>query len=254
MRILLIRHGDPDYIHDTLTEKGRREAALLAEAAPYMDMGACFVSPLGRAQDTAAYSLEKLGIMAKELWWLEEFSARVDLNEHPEFVSVYENLRIENGKYAPRGVWNMLPSYWTEQEDLFDREKWRESAIARSSDVVQRYDSAVSAFDRFLEEHGYVREGNHYRVEQATTETFTFFCHFGITCVFLSHLWNISPFVLWHTVALAPTSVTEVVTEERQKGIAYFRGLRIGDISHLYAGHEPASFAARFPEVYDGTR
>ena len=94
MRILLIRHGDPDYIHDTLTEKGRREAALLAETAPYMDMGACFVSPLGRAQDTAAYSLEKLGIMAKELWWLEEFSARVDLNEHPEFVSVYENLRI----------------------------------------------------------------------------------------------------------------------------------------------------------------
>ena len=34
MRILLIRHGDPDYEHDTLTEKGRREAALLAEAAP----------------------------------------------------------------------------------------------------------------------------------------------------------------------------------------------------------------------------
>ena len=30
MRILLIRHGDPDYEHDTLTEKGRREAELLA--------------------------------------------------------------------------------------------------------------------------------------------------------------------------------------------------------------------------------
>ncbi len=24
MRILLIRHGDPDYVNDTLTEKGRR--------------------------------------------------------------------------------------------------------------------------------------------------------------------------------------------------------------------------------------
>ena len=31
MRILLIRHGDPDYEHDTLTEKGRREAELLAK-------------------------------------------------------------------------------------------------------------------------------------------------------------------------------------------------------------------------------
>ena len=31
MRLLIIRHGDPDYAHDTLTEKGHREAALLAE-------------------------------------------------------------------------------------------------------------------------------------------------------------------------------------------------------------------------------
>ena len=33
MRILFIRHGDPDYENDTLTEKGHREAALLAEKA-----------------------------------------------------------------------------------------------------------------------------------------------------------------------------------------------------------------------------
>lgn len=32
MRILLIRQGDPDYEHDTLTEKGHREAALFAES------------------------------------------------------------------------------------------------------------------------------------------------------------------------------------------------------------------------------
>ena len=28
---LFIRHGDPDYINDTLTKKGHREAKLLAE-------------------------------------------------------------------------------------------------------------------------------------------------------------------------------------------------------------------------------
>lgn len=31
MRILIIRHGDPCYNPDTLTEKGNREAALLAD-------------------------------------------------------------------------------------------------------------------------------------------------------------------------------------------------------------------------------
>ena len=31
MRLILIRHGDPDYVRDSLTEKGFREANLLAE-------------------------------------------------------------------------------------------------------------------------------------------------------------------------------------------------------------------------------
>ena len=55
---------------------------------------------------------------------------------------------------------------------------------------------------------------------------------------------------MWHSLALAPTSVTEVVTEEREQGTAYFRGLKIGDVSHLFMSGEPVSFAARFCEVY----
>ena len=38
MRILLIRHGDPDYENDTLTEKGCREAELLAKRALSLHM------------------------------------------------------------------------------------------------------------------------------------------------------------------------------------------------------------------------
>ena len=43
MRILLIRHGDPDYENDTLTEKGCREAELLAKRALSLHMGKCYV-------------------------------------------------------------------------------------------------------------------------------------------------------------------------------------------------------------------
>lgn len=80
MRLLFIRHGDPDYEHDTLTEKGHREAALLAERAGALELGDCYVSPLGRAQATAAYSMKKLGRTAKTLGWSQEFPAKVDLN------------------------------------------------------------------------------------------------------------------------------------------------------------------------------
>ena len=39
MRILFVRHGDPDYVNDTLTEKGHREAACLAEIAEDLKLG-----------------------------------------------------------------------------------------------------------------------------------------------------------------------------------------------------------------------
>ena len=135
-------------------------------------------------------------------------------------------------------------------EAYMDKNTWRETEVAKNSDLVEVYDHVIEEFDRFLAEHGYVREGAQYRVEKESDETVTFFCDFGISCVLLSHLWNVSPFVLWHSLALAPTSVTEVVTEEREQGTAYFRGLKVGDISHLYAGGEEPSFAARFCETY----
>lgn len=250
MRILLIRHGDPDYVNDTLTEKGRKEAALLAKRAPSLNLGECYMSPLGRAQHTAQPSLEATGRSAEVLEWLREFPAEVDINKAKELAEAYPDERMDGDRYLPRIAWDMVPGYWTEHEEYMDSKKWRESLVAQASDLVEVYDRVTKGLDDFLAEHGYVRENNHYRVEKETDETVTFFCHLGISCVLLSHLWNVSPFTLWHSLALAPTSVTEIVTEERQQGIAYFRGLKVGDISHLYAGGEEPSFAARFCETY----
>ena len=69
--------------------------------------------------------------------------------------------------------------------------------------------------------------------------------------VILSHLFGISPMPLWHGFCAPTTSVTTVYTEERRRGIASFRAFGFGDISHLYAGGEPAAFAARWCETYD---
>lgn len=118
----------------------------------------------------------------------------------------------------------MLPSYYLTHPEYMDREAWRVSEVARCSDIIRVYDEVTGSLDKLLAGYGYIREGMFYRVERANTDTVTFFCHFGLTCVLLSHLLNVSPFSLWHGLALAPTSVTEVVTEEREQGIAMFRG------------------------------
>lgn len=45
MKLLIVRHGDPDYEHDCLTEKGWREAALLADRLTRTEAKAYYVSP-----------------------------------------------------------------------------------------------------------------------------------------------------------------------------------------------------------------
>ena len=77
MKLLIIRHGDPDYEHDSLTETGRREAELLSKRIAPMTIRDYYVSPLGRAKATAEPTLTLANRTAKELDWLREFSIRV---------------------------------------------------------------------------------------------------------------------------------------------------------------------------------
>ena len=65
MRLIFIRHGEPDYEHDSLTEKGWREAKLLAARTKDWHVDDFYVSPLGRAQDTASFTLKAHGKTAE---------------------------------------------------------------------------------------------------------------------------------------------------------------------------------------------
>lgn len=47
MKLLIVRHGDPDYSIDSLTPKGWREAELLKNRLTKLDVAAFYCSPLG---------------------------------------------------------------------------------------------------------------------------------------------------------------------------------------------------------------
>lgn len=241
MQLLIIRHGDPDYSIDSLTEKGWKEAELLADRISRLDIKDFYVSPLGRAKDTAKLTLEKMNREAVELPWLQEF-----------FRAEIARPDVEGRTIA----WDWLPQDWMSEEKFYDKEKWLDTPVMQDSIIAQEYKWVTDGLDALLAGHGYVRSGNCYHVEKANTDKIVLFCHFGVECVMLSHLLGISPMVLWHGFCAAPTSVTTVNTEERRKGIASFRVSAFGDISHLYAADEPASFQARFCECYgkDGER
>lgn len=236
MKLLIIRHGDPDYARDSLTEKGWREAELLARRIAGLEVAEFYVSPLGRARDTASLTLQRMGRTAAECDWLREFPPSV--------------LRPDGGGQR-KIAWDWLPEDWTGEAAYFQRSGWQDTEIMREAQVGQAYDYVIENFDRLLAEHGYVREGEIYRAERANKDTIVLFCHFGLECVLLSRLMNVSPMILWHTTCAAPSSVTTAVTEERRQGKAIFRITSFGDISHLYAAGEEAAFAARFCETFE---
>ncbi len=235
MKLLIVRHGDPDYSIDSLTEKGWREAEYLAERLSQLDVKAFYVSPLGRAKDTASLTLNRLGREAEECPWLREFDApihRPDVKDHKKVT------------------WDWLPQDWTAEPRFFLPDQWYLPQVMAEADVKRAYDWVTGGLDALLERHGYRREGRIYRAQAPNPDTVVLFCHFGVECVLLSRLLNISPMPLWHGLCAAPSSVTTLVTEERREGIAVFRMSAFGDISHLYRHNEPPSFSARFRELY----
>ena len=235
MKLLIIRHGDPDYQRDSLTEQGRQEARLLADRLEKQEITAFYVSPLGRAQATAAPTLERLGRAAQTLDWLQEFPSRM--------------FDPEIGR--ERVIWDWLPQVWTAEPAYYDRERWFHTEAMERAGVPAAYETVRQGLDGLLARHGYRREGEFYRAERPNWDTLALFCHFGVGCVLLGHLLGISPMALWHGTCALPTSVTTLVTEERRQGIAVFRMNSFGDLSHLYAAGVAPSFAARFCETFD---
>ena len=235
MKLLFIRHGEPDYETDSLTEKGIREAQLLAGRIGGMHIDKCFVSPLGRARLTAKPCLDALNMEAVTFDWLREFDPRI--------------LRPDSPGRA-RVTWDWLPQDWTKREHFFRYDDWWNDDILNNASVKESAQEVFDGIDSLLAAHGYERDKHYYRSVRPNNDTLAFFCHFGVTTLILAHLIGASPMVLWHGMISAPTSVTTVYTEERRPGTASFRITAFGDISHLNAAGEPPSFSGRFRECY----
>ncbi len=270
MKLIFIRHGDPDYKVDSLTEKGKREAELLAKRVKnFRNVKEIYVSPLGRAAKTAEYSANALNMKAKTKEWMREFVIKV---KDPK----------GNDKHIP---WDYFPTYWTNEPKFYDKDHWFEANIFEGSGIKEYYDRVSIGIDEILEKNGYKRDKNiyltdtvnnppmllteavndpglivtesvkgndHYISYQRNDDVILFFCHLGVSFVMISHLLGIAPTLLWHTFFTAPTSITVLGAEEREPGVAAFRVQSFGDTAHLLAGNEPVSVSGYFTNPFQG--
>ena len=235
LRIIIIRHGDPDYIHDSLTPRGDIEATLLAGIIDRYNIDHIYVSPLGRARRTAQFSLDKLGRSAEILDWLQEFPPRI--------------LRPDAGGERTC-AWDWRPADWTKIPEMYDRDAWCRHPVMLEAGVDRQAAIVYAGLNALLARHGYERDGNIYRVTKSNHDTIALFCHFGVECVMIAHLIGVSPMPIWHGFVSAPTGITSIYTEERIKGIASFRVNEFGATPHLVLGSVEPSKRARYIECY----
>ena len=149
MRLLIIRHGDPDYANDTLTEKGHREAALLAARLGKEKIDHLYSSPLGRARHTCDYVARALGreqdVIEKD--WLREFACPLILPSGRE-------------RSMP---WDMLPAEWVDNPKMYDKDEWLKQDFYEKGGMERRVRYVTDGLDELLAKHGYKRDGDIYR-------------------------------------------------------------------------------------------
>ncbi len=195
MKIVLVRHGHPDYRKDCLTELGHEQAKKAAQRLKDEGISEIYSSPMGRAYETASYTADllskqitKLGFM-RELHWGSSDGNELCQNGNPWLIA---NDAIARG-------YSLMDEGWTKQ------------APYANNIVYADIENIAVESDRWLETLGYRREGANYRViGDDTDKTIALFSHGGSSSAFLSHLLNI-PF-FWFCKGLCPafTAITMI--------------------------------------------
>lgn len=72
MILYIIRHGEPIYGPDTLTELGQKQAVAVSRRFEKSGLDRIFSSPMGRARETAQPTADALGLPVKIEPWMRE--------------------------------------------------------------------------------------------------------------------------------------------------------------------------------------
>lgn len=223
MRILIVRHGDPDYSNDSLTERGHAEAELLAKKLVNEPIHAIWCSTMGRAVQTCEPTAKALGLQPIYRDWLREVRYPIAFP----------------GMDKPRWFcWP--PKIWTEYTDLTDGgSAWKENPILVESGMIDYLENVFHQLDGVISGYGYVRHGRYYDLLPNRKDTvLAFFCHQGLGTALISHITGLPLPLLWNVSMTPTTSVSTIIMDhyDPEEPVAIPRILSMGDTGHLYAG------------------
>ena len=219
MRLYIIRHADPDYPANTITEHGHAEAEALAERMAAEGLTRLYSSPINRALHTMEYTERSTGLRPVVLPWTEEL----------------RDLWIPDAVKDRLPIWDIPAERLLAPEHDVSHETWHEHPELSGLPARETVERIREHSDHFLADLGYRREGHRYRIERPNRERVAVLCHGGFGLTWIALLLQIPVPMVWAGFWLAPSSVTTVLFEERSQDFAAPRCLSVGDTSHLHA-------------------
>lgn len=221
MKIILVRHGHPDYVNDCLTPLGHEQAEKAAMRLKGEGIEKIYSSPFGRAYETALHTAKvlsqdvtKLDFM-HEIKWGSSDGKEIYREGHPWDTSLYA---ISLG------------------HSLMD-EEWTKTSPFSNNIVFSEVERVAAESDKWFETLGYRREGANYRVIGDNTDrTIALFSHGGSSSALLSHMLNLPFFYLCRAICPDFTAIT-VLSLSDEKGILTAPMIEIANDSRHIRGN-----------------
>lgn len=224
MLLYIVRHGDPNYEKDCLTERGWLQAEAVGERLARSGIDRVFSSPMGRARETAAPTCRRLGLDCTVEEWAHEIGEE-RITFYPDGVRKSISA-VQNSLFRANGDIHL--SY----EDTYSAHALADTDMRTAMKKIEEEGN------RFLERLGYRAENGIFRILQPNEEKVALFCHTCLARAWLSVLLHIPVHMMWASFVYTHTGVTVLEFKNYEDGTTAPRCLCYSDTSHLYA-HGP---------------
>lgn len=222
MLLYIIRHGEPDYATDTLTERGRKQAEAIGKRLYDSKINRIFSSPYGRAKETAEPACKMLDLEKNIEEWTHEIGA--------EGITTFPD-------GEKKWLWYLQNTYYKKIGDIdLSYDSSFECSAIKETEMV----SAVKFIEQngkiFLEKLGYREENGIYRILRNNEEKIALFCHGAFSAAWLSVLLHIPIHIFLSSFHVhTHTGVTIIEFKNNKNGLTAPQCLCFSDVSHLYA-------------------
>lgn len=224
MILYYVRHGEPNYELDCLTEKGQKQAEAISDLFMKLGVDEIYASTMGRATETAKPTAKKFNLPIIPCDW-----AREDL--------AWKNYtcKVDGGV-----TWVFWSKEWVEEfnkeETINAGYEFYKLPVYQKINLPKGIELTDSSVDKFMASLGYVhdRKKKCYIEKEKNDKHVALFAHHGFGLAFLSSLLDIPYSFSSLRMDICHTGLTTIIFEPNKDGKVYPKVLHLSDDAHLY--------------------